>query len=791
MSTSTSGALRLAEEYAIRGKFEEAIGIYRRVVEIDPSNIAARARLNELYGLAKHAQGSNGGQQTLDSRTSAAAATRPIEPLAAADDFHDQRAIASAPEITVDEGHLIANISRAELSFGFGSFDEAIAILTSLLQRYPDEPRIYAKLKDIYLRSGMPDKAAAAYLDLARIYEAKGDTKMAAQCLGSAERLSNAVPEYSDLRGTGNLVARYPLTKIPSTPKQPPTAPAAHTAPAATAFSPAVTPVSPANVPPSKDQSATPAADRLVSPTPGAQLAREKSVPAAHLEAPPINAFATDQIAESRTLGTDRPPNVTDELASVLETPLAQSVPRAADEADEADDVDELVRLDEMNEPPALPDTHFGSPAAVVAHSRASASVVVTPEDAQLKADVGGRQTSPSADIAGAHSNLSPTREAELDAVPHLSAAQALGVEEIPAAPPPTRPEPYNKPAAVAHSNGASAAVKEKTVAAGSAAARLVPKKASKGTLMGVSMDTGPIKESPQKSSASHFLAAAIVVVALGGSVGGYYVLRAHHTKAATVADAAIEAASVPEPQTSPDSVAADGQPPPEVVTATTEPEAKVTDLSQETPLTPQQQREQQQREQQQRAQDQKAEQQKEQQLEQQRREADFSRQAQEQAALAAQSQPASSPSNSPAQARSFKPAPPSMNTIGVTPAGNAAGTNLTAGGIPRTLQTPPPPVAKAPSSIRSTGYVYGDIIRRVQPSYPQMAKATHATGTVSVEVNINEQGDVVSAHVLSGPGMFASAAESAARGYKFKPTTLDGRPTKISRTLVFNFKEQ
>jgi protein TonB len=83
-----------------------------------------------------------------------------------------------------------------------------------------------------------------------------------------------------------------------------------------------------------------------------------------------------------------------------------------------------------------------------------------------------------------------------------------------------------------------------------------------------------------------------------------------------------------------------------------------------------------------------------------------------------------------------------------------------------------------------------GEVVRRVEPIYPQAARSAHITGTVTVEIGINEQGSVISVRAVSGPGMLAGAAESAARGFKFKPITLDGVPVKSNRTVLFHFKE-
>jgi TonB family protein len=56
------------------------------------------------------------------------------------------------------------------------------------------------------------------------------------------------------------------------------------------------------------------------------------------------------------------------------------------------------------------------------------------------------------------------------------------------------------------------------------------------------------------------------------------------------------------------------------------------------------------------------------------------------------------------------------------------------------------------------------------KPVYPSSAKAVRASGTVVVEVKINEKGEVTSAGAVSGHPFLRSAAEQAARKAKFKP---------------------
>jgi protein TonB len=82
-----------------------------------------------------------------------------------------------------------------------------------------------------------------------------------------------------------------------------------------------------------------------------------------------------------------------------------------------------------------------------------------------------------------------------------------------------------------------------------------------------------------------------------------------------------------------------------------------------------------------------------------------------------------------------------------------------------------------------------GGALRRVEPVYPANAREAKQSGVVRVEVSIDERGNVTSVQVLSGPPMLRGAALAAARGWKFKPSTIGGTPVKTSSVIDFNFK--
>jgi TonB family protein len=92
------------------------------------------------------------------------------------------------------------------------------------------------------------------------------------------------------------------------------------------------------------------------------------------------------------------------------------------------------------------------------------------------------------------------------------------------------------------------------------------------------------------------------------------------------------------------------------------------------------------------------------------------------------------------------------------------------------------------PSKLISGGILNGKAISLPHPEYPQAAAAVRASGAVSVQVTIDENGNVVSAAAASGHPLLRAAAESAAREAKFSPTLLSGNPVKVSGILTYNF---
>ena len=135
-----------------------------------------------------------------------------------------------------------------------------------------------------------------------------------------------------------------------------------------------------------------------------------------------------------------------------------------------------------------------------------------------------------------------------------------------------------------------------------------------------------------------------------------------------------------------------------------------------------------------------------------------------------------------------------SSNAVAPMASGSGTGTAL-AGPTRVNIEEdpPPPPVAKPtpPRAPISGGVLNGKAISLPKPAYPPIARQAHASGTVVVQVTIDENGNVISAHAVSGHPLLQGVAVAAARGARFSPTKLSGQPVKVTGVITYNFVAQ
>lgn len=134
-----------------------------------------------------------------------------------------------------------------------------------------------------------------------------------------------------------------------------------------------------------------------------------------------------------------------------------------------------------------------------------------------------------------------------------------------------------------------------------------------------------------------------------------------------------------------------------------------------------------------------------------------------------------------------------STNAANALPAGPGNGNVVTAPAKVQIADEPPPPEVKPtpPRAPISGGVLNGKAISLPKPAYPPIAKAAHASGTVTVQVTIDENGNVISAHAVSGHPLLQAVAVAAAKGARFSPTKLSGQPVKVTGVITYNFVAQ
>jgi protein TonB len=116
-------------------------------------------------------------------------------------------------------------------------------------------------------------------------------------------------------------------------------------------------------------------------------------------------------------------------------------------------------------------------------------------------------------------------------------------------------------------------------------------------------------------------------------------------------------------------------------------------------------------------------------------------------------------------------------------------------GGIASNVPPPPPPPPPAPAAVaRGPVHIGGQLtapalLRRVEPTYPEVAAIAHVTGMVILEATVNTDGCVESAKVLrSRHPLLDKAAQQALMQWQYSPLVLNGIPTPFVLTVTFNF---
>src|SRR6185437_6694547 len=132
--------------------------------------------------------------------------------------------------------------------------------------------------------------------------------------------------------------------------------------------------------------------------------------------------------------------------------------------------------------------------------------------------------------------------------------------------------------------------------------------------------------------------------------------------------------------------------------------------------------------------------------------------------------------------------APPATGVMGGVVGGVPGGQ---VGGVIGSIvgSTAAPPKMATPQKLRvSSGVAEGNLIRKIEPQYPPMAKVAHIQGDVVLAATISKSGVIENLHVVSGHPILAQAAMDAVKQWKYKPYLLNGEPVEVETTVKVTF---
>ncbi len=102
-----------------------------------------------------------------------------------------------------------------------------------------------------------------------------------------------------------------------------------------------------------------------------------------------------------------------------------------------------------------------------------------------------------------------------------------------------------------------------------------------------------------------------------------------------------------------------------------------------------------------------------------------------------------------------------------------------------RQVLPPPPPVVHHPPVSRM---MEGNLVLRVQPNYPAIARQARVQGEVVLRAMISREGTIENLQVLSGHSMLVRAAVDAVRQWRYRPYVLNGEPIEVETEVRVNF---
>jgi periplasmic protein TonB len=100
----------------------------------------------------------------------------------------------------------------------------------------------------------------------------------------------------------------------------------------------------------------------------------------------------------------------------------------------------------------------------------------------------------------------------------------------------------------------------------------------------------------------------------------------------------------------------------------------------------------------------------------------------------------------------------------------------------------PPTPTPASTQPLRVSHWAEGNLIYRVKPTYPMLARQARIQGAVELRAVISKSGTIENLAVLRGHAMLVSAAVEAVKQWRYRPYLLNNDPIEVETDITVNF---
>ena len=99
-------------------------------------------------------------------------------------------------------------------------------------------------------------------------------------------------------------------------------------------------------------------------------------------------------------------------------------------------------------------------------------------------------------------------------------------------------------------------------------------------------------------------------------------------------------------------------------------------------------------------------------------------------------------------------------------------------------IKTPPATARQ----LKTSTWAEGNLVHKVQPAYPQIARMAHVQGLVQLHAIISKDGTIENLVVESGQPMLVKAAIDAVQQWRYRPYLLNHEPVEVETEITVNF---